>query len=143
MISCKGEFNEDPDHEEYISEIDKNNPIIRCSGWRSPLHMECVTKPPFLVFEISAEFVNDVKDLSRIPHDISLYGDKYSFAGVTSFVQRRQHFVGYISLENNRILFYDGLPVTNPTLQIYPRADIQGDISLLVYFPYDDFEGLS
>ena len=98
-------------------------------------------KPPFLVFDISAEFANDVKDLSRIPYEISVYGDKYSFAGVTSFVRRREHFVGYISLENNRILFYDGLPATNSALQIYPRAAIQGDTSLLLYFPCDDFEG--
>ena len=134
LITCKGVFNENPDHEEYISEIDKNNPIIRCSGWRSSLNMEFVTKPPFLVFDISAEFANDVKDLSRIPYEISVYGDKYSFTGVTSFVRRREHFVAYISLENNRILFYDGLPATNSTLQIYPRAAIQGDISLLVYY---------
>ena len=129
LISCKGVFNENPEHEEYISKIDKNNPIIRCSGWRSPLNIGFVTKPPFLVFDISAEFANDVKDLSRIPYEISVYGDKYSFAGVTSFVRRHEHFVGYISLENNRILLYDGLPATNLTLQIYPRAAIQGDIS--------------
>ena len=74
LISCKGVFNENPDHEEYISEIDKNNPIIRCSGWRSPLNKEFVTKHPFLLFDISAEFANDVKDLSRIPYEISVYG---------------------------------------------------------------------
>ena len=142
MISCKGEYAKEPDHRDYISENDKNRTIIRCSGWRTPLHIKFVTKPPFLVFDISAVFRDQIKDLSYIPYDIYAYDDKYRFGGASSYVQHRSHYVGYICLSNNDILFYDGLPSRNPILQKYPHKNIQGDISLLFYFPYDHSDNI-
>ena len=138
LFSCKAEFVKEPSHSEYIMENDKDRFIIRCSGWRNPINMQFVTKPPFLVFEVSALFSSDLKDLSTIPHNIYVYGEHYRFGGATSNISARVHFVGYICLNNNDILFYDGLPSTNPVLRIYPQKNIYGELSLLFYFPLDN-----
>ena len=38
LVSCKGKYEEKPEHSEYIDEYDKNRRIIRCSSWRNPLN---------------------------------------------------------------------------------------------------------
>ena len=47
----------------------------------------------------------------------------------------RTHYAGYISINENDILFYDGIPSSKPLLQKYQMTTIGGDISLLCYFP--------
>ena len=44
--------------------------VIRFSGWRNPLNMTLISKNPFLLFDISAQFSSDITDLPLIPHDI-------------------------------------------------------------------------
>ena len=121
MISCKAQFEETPNHSDYIGEVNNDQTIIRCNGWRTPTDLKYVTKPPFLVFDLAALYARDVTDLSTIPYDICIYGDRYRLGGATSYVSRRTHFVGYICLVKNKFLFYDGLPSSNPTLSSCPE----------------------
>ena len=112
--------------------------VIRCSGWRNPINMTLISKKPFLLFDISAQFSSDITDLSLIPHGIYVYGDHYRLGGATAYVADRSHYVGYICDTNNQILFYDGLPSLSPVLRAYPQNAIYGEISLLVSFPYEN-----
>ena len=57
--------------------------------------------------------------------------------GITSYVHHRRHYVGCI-LHNGYFLYYDGIPSSNPVLKKYEGNDIEGDITLLCYFPCDD-----
>ena len=66
-----------------------------------------------------------------------MYGETYILGGITTFVQSRAHYVGYIPYTGG-FLFYDGLPPTNPILKTYDMSNIHGDISLLVYFPLEN-----
>ena len=97
-ISCKGEFRGEPTHHNFISETDNTRQIIRCSGWRKPLNMQFVSPPPFLIFDISSIFRDQITDLSSIPHEIRVYGESYRLGGVTSYAPpppntlRRIHF---------------------------------------------------
>ena len=100
--------------------------------------MTLISIIPFLLFDISAQFSSDITDLSLIPHDIYVYGDHYRLGGATAYVADRSHYVGYICDTNNQILFYDGLPSLSPVLRAYPQNAIYGEISLLVYFPYEN-----
>ena len=77
VISCKGRFDDEPDHGDFFAEDINGKSIIRCSGWRTPLNMKFDTKPPFLIFDISAVFRDDLKNLSCIPYDIFVYDDHY------------------------------------------------------------------
>ena len=111
MISCKAEFENEPEHSEFISENDEDPVDIRCSGWRNPLNITLVAKRPFLMFYISDVFAIDLSDLSLIPHDIYVYGGRYRFGGATSHVSNRGRYVGYTRLNNKQIIFYVGLPL--------------------------------
>ena len=70
-----------------------------------------------------------------VPIEIFVYNERYG--GVTSFVERDNHYVGYI-LQEDCFLFYDGCPSINPVLKEYLTSKIDGDVSLLFYFPHDD-----
>ena len=94
MVNCKGEYEEELEHSEYIGEYDKNRHIIRCTGWRNPLNSKFVTKPPFLAFDISTVFRDELSDLSYIPYGICVYDDRHSFGGAPSYVSNRSHYVG-------------------------------------------------
>ena len=133
-ISCKELFAFMPDHCDFICEQDKGENIIRCSGWRQPTDMSFVTPSPFLVFDISIIFRESIKTLDILPHEITVYNETYRLAGITSYIKSRRHYVGYI-LHNGHFLHYDGIPATNPVLVRYRGNDIEGDISLLCYFP--------
>ena len=61
---------------------------------------------------------------------------------VTSFVQSRAHYTGYIPYTGG-FPFYDGLPPTNPILKRYDMSDIHSDISLPVYFPFENDNTIS
>ena len=138
-ISCKGEFVDEPTHhKDFISESYKNKQIIRCSGWKKPINIKFVSPPPFLLFDISSLFREQLSELSSIPHEIIVYGESYKLGGVTSYVTNRTHYVGYISLNENDFLFYDGLPSSKPVLRKYQDKTIEGDLSLLCYFPLNN-----
>ena len=138
MISCKAQFKNIPKHSEYISEIDNDIEILRCSGWRKPISISFITKPPFLIFDISSLFTTEITDLKSIPKDIHIYGDHYRLGGATSHVSSRSHYIGYICLNHDKLLFFDGLPSTNPVLRAYTQYVVYGRISLLIYFPYEN-----
>ena len=143
MYSCRREYKVKPtSHDDYFidNNVDGVN-TIRCSGWRNPLNMSFVTKPPFLIFEISDDFRKEINELSFIPHEIVVYGDKYKLGGITSHVASRAHYVGYCGLSDRRLLFYDGSPSGSPPiLHINQIKRINGKISLLIYFPYAEFD---
>ena len=93
--------------------------------------------PPFLLFDIASSFRDKINSVSDIPRQITVYGETYMLGGITSFVQSRAHYVGYIPCTGG-FLFYDGLPPTNPILKRYDMSNIHGDISHLVYFPLEN-----
>ena len=138
-ISCKETFSSEPDHSEFISEIDNGKQVIRCSGWRQPMQMSFMVPPPFLVFDISIVFRNQIKTLDVLPLEICVYNEKYKLGGITSYVEDRRHYVGYVVKENS-FLFYDGLPSAKPVLRRHVGQSLDGDISLLIYFPCDQVD---
>ena len=77
LISWKGEFDQEPNHDQYISEKDNDRDIIRCAGWRNPVSLTFGTKPPFLLFDLSSLFSSYIVDLSMISKDIYVYNDHY------------------------------------------------------------------
>ena len=137
LVSCKVTFPCEPVHTEFITEIDHGKSICRCSGWRNVSNIFFVDNPPFLIFNISASYRDKIVSLVDVPRQISVYNEMYKLGGVTSYVQIRRHYVGYIP-NNDVFLFYDGLPSSNPVLKKYSMSRIHGDISLLVYFPVDN-----
>ena len=72
-LSWKGEFDQEPSPDQYISEKDNGRDIIRCAGWRNPVSLTFGTKPPFLLFDLSSLFSSYIVDLSMIPKDIYVY----------------------------------------------------------------------
>ena len=139
MVSCKERFQQQPNHSDFISEIDRGEEETRCSGWRNAAGMKFVNTPPFLIFDISSSYRENIKSLDLIPVEVSIYGDNYRLGGATSFVPSRAHYIGYIFF-NNEFLFYDGLPPEKPVLRKYRSKLIDGDVSLLIYFPLDGFD---
>ena len=105
--------------------------IIRCSGWRQPINMSFINPPPFLVFDISSTFRENIKTLDILLHEITAYIVSYRLAGITSYVESRRHYVGYI-LHNGHFLYYDGIPSTNPVFERYHGKDIEGDITFVL-----------
>ena len=140
LISCKGEFDKEPEHDEVLSEKVNDRYINRCSGWQLPVCLTSDSKPPFLLFELSSLFSNHIVDLSMIPKYIYLYNDHYRFGGATSYISARRHYVGYICLNDDKMLFYDGLPSINPVLRPYQKNSVYGELSLLFYFPFEHSE---
>ena len=69
-ISCKMVFSSEPDHSEFISEVDNGKHVVRCSGWRQPMNMSFIVPPPFLVFDISIVFRDQIKTLDVLPLEI-------------------------------------------------------------------------
>ena len=136
LISCKQRFYEKPDHSEYLSEIDKGEDVIRCSGWRKCVDSRFVDPPPFLIFDIAVSFREKIKTLDEIPKKIIVYKEEYKLGGITSFIERRTHYVAYIP-DGKDFIFYDGTPKESPVLRKYRLNHIQGDVSLLCYFPMD------
>ena len=100
--------------------------------------MTFATKPPFLAYDISTVFKEDLKNLSFIPRDVYIYNDHYRLGGITSFIPSRKHYIGYICLNDNQLLMYDGTPSSNPVLKKNSRNEILGEISLIFYFPLDE-----
>ena len=139
VISCKETFSSEPDHSEFISEIDNGEQVIRCSGWRQPMKMTFMVPPPFLVFDISIVFRDQIKTLDVLPLEICVYNEKYRLGGITSYVEDRRHYVGYV-VKENYFLFYDGLPSAKPVLRRHVGKNLDGDISLLIYFPCDQID---
>ena len=142
LFSCKELFNEEPGHPEYINEVDCGTTIVRCSGWRNVSNIVFPNSPSFLVFDINASFRDNIKSLSDIPRQITVYTETYILGGITSYVEFRKHYVGYITYTGGH-LFYDGLPSTNPTLKKYQMPNLHGDASLLVYFPLENVSHVS
>ena len=93
--------------------------------------------PPFLVFEFSAQFSEKVKELDGIPERITVYGESYELGGVTSFLKNRSHYVAYIPMKDE-FLLYDGIPQENHVSKKYRLNCIRGEISLLCFFPVED-----
>lgn len=135
-ISCKELFVSEPEHSNFFTEKDNGKDVIRCSGWRKPKYMTFLSPPPFLIFDISIDFRETIRTLDVLPLDIWVYGERYRLGGITSYVNQRKHYVGYI-VNNENFLFYDGIPSDNPVLKTYSLRDIEGDISLLCFFPCD------
>ena len=75
LVSCKDRFVGKPSHGEFISELDRGEGVVRCSGWRNFTDSKFVVTPPFLVFEFSAQFSEKVKELDGIPKRITVYGE--------------------------------------------------------------------
>ena len=141
LVSCKERFTEEPDHPEFICEVDHGKEVFRCSGWRNVSNITFVDCPPILIFDISVSFRNKIVSLDEIPLQVCVYGETYKLGGVTSFVKTRGHYVGYIPIKNG-FLFYDSLPPDNPVLKKYNMPRIHGDISLIVYFPMDNVDDM-
>ena len=119
-VSCNAEFENEPDeHDEFISENDKGQDIIRCAGWQRPPGLKIVKKPPFVLFELTPTFASSITDLNIVPREISLYNNRYR-------------------LVDNKFLLYDGLPSVNPVLRNYAQQSIYGELSLLIYFPIEN-----
>lgn len=135
-ISCKGRFDDIPSHSDFISEEDRGETIVRCSGWRRVKDIKFLENPPFLLFEFSTFFANKVKSLDEIPKTINVYNEVYKFGGITSFLKNRNHFVGYIAYKDD-ILFYDGLPKEDPVLRKSLIPYINGEVSLICFIPVD------
>ena len=133
LVSCKEKFSEEPNHSLYISEKDRGVSIVRCSGWRNVSNISFVDNPPFLLFDIANTYREIILSLDDIPRQVYVYGETYRLGGLTSLVERRGHYVGYI-FDKDIFLFHDGLPETKPVLITYIMSKIHGDISLLVYF---------
>ena len=131
-ISCKETFSSEP-------EIDNGEQVIRCSGWRQPMKMTIMVPPPFLVFDISIVFRDQIKILDVLPLEICAYNEKYKLGGITPYVEDRRHYVGYV-VKENYFLFYDGLPSAKPVLRRHVGKNLDGDISLLIYFPCDQID---
>ena len=93
--------------------------------------------PPFLSFDISIIFRESNKTLDILPREDNAYNETYRLGGITSYVHHRRHYVGYI-LHNGYFLYCDGIPSSNPVLKKYEGNGIEGNISLLCYFPCDD-----
>ena len=53
LISCKERFFGELGHSEYMSEVDRGELIVRCSGWRNMSEVRFNETPSFLVFDIS------------------------------------------------------------------------------------------
>ena len=98
LVSCKDRFVGKPSHGEFISELDRGEGVVRCSGWRNFTDSKFAVTPPFLVFEFSAQFSKKVKELDGIPKRIAVYGESYELGGVTSFLKNRSHYVAYIPI---------------------------------------------
>ena len=64
---------------------------------------------------------------------------KYKLGGITSYVEDRRHYVGYV-VKENYFLFYDGLPSAKPVLTRYVGKKLDGDISFLIYFSCDQID---
>ena len=139
LESCKERFQQQPNHSDFISEVDRGEEVTWCSGWRNAAGMKFVNTPPFLIFDISSSYRENIKSLDLIPVEASIYGDNYRLGGATSFVPSTAHYVGYIFL-NNEFLFHDGLPPEKTVLRKYRSKLIDGDVSLLIYFPLDGFD---
>ena len=95
-ISCKKQFTSEPSHQDFISEIEYGKEIIRCSGWRIPSNVSFVNSPPFLTFDISIICRESIKTLDILPREINAYNETYRLGGITSYVNHRRHYVGYI-----------------------------------------------
>ena len=104
LVSCKDRFVGKPSHGEFISELDRGEEVVRCSGWRNFTDSKFVVTPPFLVFEFSAQFSEKVKKLDGIPKSITVYGVSYELGGVTSFLKNRSHYVAYIPMKDEFLL---------------------------------------
>ena len=133
LVSCKEKSSEEASDSLYISEKDRGVSIGRSSGWRNVSNIFFVDNPPFLLFDIANTYREIILSLDDIPRQVYVYGETYRLGGLTSFVERRGHYVGYI-FDKDIFLFHDGLPETKPVLKTYIMSQIRRDISLLVYF---------
>ena len=118
LVCCKDRFGGKPSHGEILSELDRCEEVVRCSGWRNFTDSKFMVTPPFLVFEFSAQFSEKVKELDGIPKRITVYGESYELGGVTSFLIYRSHYVAYIPMKDEFLLF-DGIPQENPVFKKY------------------------
>ena len=132
LVSCKKEFSEEPNHVDFISEVDQGNSIFRCSGWRNVSNTRFIDSLPYLIFDMCAPFRAKIVSLDEVSLLVSLYDETYKPGGVTSFVPSRKHYVGYIP-RKDEYPFYDGLTRHNPVLKKCNMSRIHGDISLLVF----------
>ena len=137
LVSCKVLFVGRPSHGEFISELDRGEEVVRCSGWRNFTDSKFIVTPPFVVFEFSSQFSEKFKELDGIPKRITVYGESYELGGVTSFLKNRSHYVAYIPMKDE-FLLYDGIPLENPVFKKYRLNCIRGEISLLSFFPVED-----
>ena len=113
LVSCKERFLEEPEHSEFVSEVDNGEVIVRCSGWRTPHQLKFNYLPPILVFDISSTFRHTITSFDHIPLEINIYDHKYNLGGISSYIAARTHYVGYLVVEG-AFLFYDGLPPDRP-----------------------------
>ena len=62
--SCKPEFDTQPlDHDQYQCMTDNGRSFIQCSGWQEPFDLSIEKRPPFLIFELSAELSPNIIDI--------------------------------------------------------------------------------
>ena len=85
-ISCKERFTGEPDHSEYLSELDCGESVVRCAGWRNMLNISFVDRPPLLLFDIAAPYRDKLLPLSDVPRHVSIYDVTYRLSGLTSYV---------------------------------------------------------
>ena len=55
--------------------------MTRCSGWRNAAGMKFVNTPPFLIFDISSSYRENIKTLDLIPVEVSIYGENDRLCG--------------------------------------------------------------
>ena len=65
-----------------------------------------VDNPPFLLFDIANTYRKIILSLDDIPRQVYLYGETYRLGELTSFVEGRGHYVGYI-FDKDIFLFHD------------------------------------
>ena len=116
LVCCKEKFSEEPNHLLYIDEKDRGVSIVRCSGWRNVSNISFVVNPPSLLFDIANTYRENILSLDDIPRQVYVYGETYRLGGLTSFVEIRGNYVGYI-FDKDVFLFHDGLPKTKPALK--------------------------
>ena len=62
LVSCKDRFVGKPSHDEFISELDRGEEIVRCSGWRNFTDSRFVVTPPFLFSNYPPTFLKRLRN---------------------------------------------------------------------------------
>ena len=97
----------------------------RCSVCRHPIsiRLKFCRAPPLLAFEFSAQPTIGINHSLNVQLENCV--QKYSLAAVIYFIHN--HFTTQIITRDGRVWFYDGMSITNPTVE--PTLDFAGSIN--------------